>query len=652
MPLTKITLSPGINAQISQTSNPQGWYASNLIRWRYGQLEKIGGWHSLTATPCSGRVRFMHAYADLTGAEDLLLGTDGGLQIYVNNTLNDVSLARKTSLIPIGGIAATSGSNVFTVTDNANGAAVGDKVYISITQLVGGLIIYPQNVTVATASTNSWTFNYSQNATATNTSTTPAYVSQIGSSQTLIIISGNSYSVGDNFQVQYSVVFNQLGATVSAGTYKITQITSPNDIFTIDSGVVATVDSAVGYAYNSAGGTPITYPQQPPATPANWFVDNLGNFGIISYTSSSIYQWTPPVSATGFSSAAIISGAPTINAGTLVAMPQAQIIAFGSETIIGSGIQDPLLLRFSDAGNPNVWTATVSNQAGSYRLSRGSVIVGALQAPQSTLVWTDIDLWAMPYVGPPFIYSFTIIGSGCGLIAPHAAATIGPSTFWMGTRAFWMYAGAAVQTIPCSVWDIVYYDIDRANESKSFAGSISSFAEVFFFYPSKSGGTGECDSYVKYNVAESLWDYGKLVRSAWIDSNVIGPPLGADNSYLIQRHEEGYDNDLLPMSGVYTESGYAEISNGADMIFFDQFIPDMKWFGSNGSLNVTVFTKNYPGDQPTQYGPYSITSEGQFLSLRGRARYVALRYDWAATSGFSARLGVSSLRASPSGKRP
>ena len=592
----------------------------------------------------------MHAYADFTGAEDLLLGTDGGLQVYVNNTLNNVSLARKASVVAIGGIAATSGSNVFTVTDNANGADAGNTVYIFITQIVGGLVIYPQYVTVATTSTNSWTFNYSQNATASNTSTVPSYTSQVSSSQILVVVANNGLSLGDNFQVQYPVVWGAPGATLNAGNYPVTQIFN-SSVFTIDSGVVAT-SLQTGYEYDAAGDTPITYVQQPPATPANWFVDNFGNYGIISFTNSAIYQWVPPVSTSGFSSAAIISGAPTINAGTLVAMPQAQIIAFGSETIIGSGIQDPLLLRFSDAGNQTVWTATVSNQAGSYRLSRGSVIVGALQAPQSTLVWTDIDLWAMPYVGPPFVYSFTIIGSGCGLIAPHAAVTIGQSTFWMGSRAFWMYAGAAVQTIPCAVWDIVFGDIDRTNQSKSFAGSISAFSEVFFFYPSQSSGTGECDSYVKYNVSENLWDYGTLVRSAWIDSNVIGPPLGADNSYLIQRHEEGYDNNLLPMSGVYAESGYAEISNGADMIFFDQFIPDMKWFGSNGSINVTVFTKNYPGDKPTQYGPYSITPEGQFITLRGRARYVALRYDWAPTSGFSARLGVSSLRASPSGKRP
>ena len=83
------------------------------------------------------------------------------------------------------------------------------------------------------------------------------------------------------------------------------------------------------------------------------------------------------------------------------------------------------------------YTATVSNQAGSFRLSRGSRIMGTIQAPQTTLILTDTDLWLMNYIGPPLVYGFTIIGSGCGLAAPHAIGVLGRLTIWQGLKNFW-----------------------------------------------------------------------------------------------------------------------------------------------------------------------------------------------------------------------
>ena len=673
MPFTKIQLAPGINAQVSQTTNANGWYASNLVRWRYGQLEKIGGWHSLVATPAAGRIRFMHAYQDLQGNEDLGIGSDGGFQIYQGGVIYTTHPATVTAVSSTGGggsnsMTSTMGQASVTVTDTNYSPQNGSTVTFVISSVIGGIwMVGGTEVTVTgvDSGAHTWTFDLPSVAlTSDGGPYTPWFETPGFPGQTWSYVNfgkappNGTITNGGQFVVQQTVVGSDSNQQpiIVPGSYLVgvgeSGFSQTN--FSIQTNVTQGGTSGAPWegfeGYSSPqftlAYTANTYPTSPP----NWFIDNLGANMLFCYANGPLYVWQPPLANPVTTS--IVPTASQINAGMLTAMPQAQVICFGTETVIGSGIQDPLLIRFSDAGGYTDWTATVSNQAGSYRLSRGSVIVGATQAPQATLVFTDIDLWAMAYVGPPFVYSFTIIGSGCGLIAPHAMATLGPSTYWMGTRAFWMYSGAGVQNIPCSVWDIIFYDIDRANEAKSFCGSIASFNEVFFFYPSLSGGTGECDSYVKFNVSENLWDYGKLVRSAWIDANVIGPPLGADNNYVIQRQEEGYDNDTLPMSGVYVESGYAEISNGADMIFFDQFIPDFKWFGSNGSVNVTVYTKNYPGDQPTQYGPYSITSEGQFLTLRGRARYVAIRYDWAATLGFSARLGTTNLRASPSGKRP
>src|SRR5262249_47795469 len=126
----------------------------------------------------------------------------------------------------------------------------------------------------------------------------------------------------------------------------------------------------------------------------HWYLDNFGGAIITCLGGAGLYSFTPPVAVTGSQAVAVqIANGALIHAGALVAMPQAQIIAFGSESVINSGVQDPLILRWCDAGNFNNWTASATNQAGAFRLSKGSAIVGARQVPQTTLVWTDVDLW-------------------------------------------------------------------------------------------------------------------------------------------------------------------------------------------------------------------------------------------------------------------
>jgi hypothetical protein len=269
------------------------------------------------------------------------------------------------------------------------------------------------------------------------------------------------------------------------------------------------------------------------------------------------------------------------------------------------------------------------------------------------MILTDIDMWVMQYVGPPFIYSFNIMGSGCGLISPRAITIIHNVTYWMSQKQFFVFASGSVQPLPCAVWDVVFTDLDQANSSKCFAGSNSAFNEVWFFYPSASGATGECDSYVKYSINTGLWDYGKLDRTAWIDQTIFGPPIGADTSRVIQQHEIGYDANGAAMDGVYIESGFVDVgAGGSDILFIDQIIPDLKWFGTDGFVILTLYLQQYPGAATVMQGPFTVTPKTRFVSLRIRARLIAFKIAWGEVQGFSARLGAISYRESSMGRRP
>ena len=75
MPYAKYTFKPGINREGTDYSNEGGWFNGNLVRFRQGRPEKIGGWQKDTETSYLGTARALHGWVDTGGTKYLGLGT-------------------------------------------------------------------------------------------------------------------------------------------------------------------------------------------------------------------------------------------------------------------------------------------------------------------------------------------------------------------------------------------------------------------------------------------------------------------------------------------------------------------------------------------------------------------------------------------------
>jgi len=258
----------------------------------------------------------------------------------------------------------------------------------------------------------------------------------------------------------------------------------------------------------------------------------------------------------------------------------------------------------------------------------------------------------MQYIGPPYVYSFNEIASGCGLIGRKAAGSFNGVYYWMGYSQFFTLSANGVQSLPCSVWDFVFQNLDRGNTQKIRFAVNSLFNEVQWFFPSLSG-EGEVDSYVKYNVTLNVWDFGTLGRSAWVDQSVLGPPIGADPASLyLYQHETSNDADGAPMLSSF-QTGYYAISEGDVKSFVDWIWPDMKWGQYNqaqsATVQITFLVTDYPGDLPTTYGPYSVTQATEYFYTRFRGRLVAVKISSSDLGSFW-RIGAIRYRFSVDGK--
>jgi hypothetical protein len=224
----------------------------------------------------------------------------------------------------------------------------------------------------------------------------------------------------------------------------------------------------------------------------------------------------------------------------------------------------------------------------------------------------------------------------------------GPFVYWMGQDSFFVFDGANVQALRCTVWDFVYDNLDRNYTDAIFCAVNSYFNEVAWYFPT-IGSNGVVTSYVKFNMLDSVWDYGTLGRSAWIDQSIFGAPVGADYNMLLQQHEVANDLDGLPMDS-WAQSGEIEMGDGSMYLYLDRLLPDFLFNSPSDVAMLTVYVSNFLGDTPRVYGPYQVTSSSKYLVVHARGRYASLKVESNGLGSFW-RLGKTQAVVSPAGRR-
>ena len=627
MAVTKLIFNPGINKESTDLMDKGGWADGNLVRFRKGLPEKIGGWNKSTTENYEGTGRALTAWVALDGTRYLGLGTTFKYYITTGDVLNDVTPIRVTTGSNEISFSATNGSSTLTVTDNSHGAAANDFVTYSGCATLGGLItanVLNQEYQIVTVTgVNTYTIT----AKDTSGATVTANSSDSGNGQGTVI---GAYQI--NVGLDVYVQSTGWGAgTWGAGTFGSSSAISESGQLRL------------------------------------WSHDAFGEDLIINPRAGSVYYWDE---SSGTSARAVdittLSGAnlsPTKGLQTIVSDIDRHVIVLGADPIVGSarsGAIDPLLIAFSSQESITEWEPTSTNTAGSLRLSSGSQIIGGLRARQEILIWTDTALYSMQFVGAPFTFGVNLINENVGLISPNGFVNAPDAVYWMARDGFYTYTGS-VQRLECSVLNYVLDDFNSSQSFKVTAFTNKEFNEVGWFYPSSS--STEIDRYVAYNYLEGAWSIGELSRTAWLDDGIFQKPraTGKDSSVnYIYIHEDSNDADGLPMDNVFIESGDIDIDDGEKFGFVKKIIPDVKFIGNNsstGQINFVLKTRNFPGDTLTTNSTNNVTSSTQQNYVRARSRQMVFRAqsdDDAATgvrTGFKWRLGANRFEIRPDGKR-
>ena len=709
MPLTKLQFRPGIVRDQTAYTNEGGWRDGDLVRFRLGFPETIGGWQQYSPNTFDGSCRSLHNWVTLVGDNLLGVGTHKKFYIEEGTVFNDITPLRATAVLN-GPFSATAGSTTITVTDVNHGCVQGDFVTFSGATSLGGLVttsvlnqqyeisnivspdIYQFNVLIPANSSD--VGNGGATVTAeyqisigldtqvggtgwgagpwplpnTTTLTNP-FTTTNGSTTVTVAHNSHGLVTGDTVYFSGATSVGGVAAVYFTFTMSITFV-DPNT-YTVTVPFAATSGATGGgvvtaYTQRSNRGWGTGAAQTTVTTLRIWSQDNYGEDLVFAVRNGGIYYWDQN---TGLNSRGVTLDSlstdptcPTIATQVLVSDRDRHVVAFGADN--GDGIQDPMLVRWSSQEDPFTWTAQPDNTAGDLRLGNGSYIVRAVETKRAILVFTDNSIYSMQFVGPPYTFGIDQVASNVPIAGYNSVVAIDDAVFWMGKDSFNMFTGQVV-TMQCPIEEYIFEDLNMSQSDKIFACVNNAFNEVMWFYPSAN--SEDCDRYVTYNYVEQVWTYGTLGRTAWIDRGLRSYPMAANNAdHRLYNHELGYnDGSVNPAAPLlsYIESSPVDIAEGDQYMLVRRIIPDLniRTQGSQGTgktVDMTLKAQDYPGQNyaDTTVSPIvkiASTPIGQYTNqafVRLRGRSVVLRVGSAQTD-MGWRLGSPRIDIRPDGRR-
>ena len=713
MAFVPLKFKPGIVSDITPYSNEGGFVDCDKIRFRLGTPEKMGGWSKYSASTYEGTARRLHNWVALDGSDFLGIGTELKYYIEEGQTFTDITPIRNSTSAGDVTFGATNGSTTITVTDPAHGANENDFVVFSGAASLGGnitaAVLNKEYKIVNLVSSNAYEITASLAANGSDSgnggsSVVGVYQLNTGLNTT---VGGTGWGAGQWSGTTSSALSTTLNEALDNSETAVdvvdeTGMNTANDVILVGNELMlvsaTTDDNTMTVARGHSGTTATTHDNGslvrlatgnalatddfvgwgsaasitvPGAQIRLWSHDNFGEDLIINPRNGGLFYWDRSgglgaraieVTASGLSGTR--TSVPQICKQIIVSDSDRHIIAFGCDGLgttagatQGSGVQDPLLIRFSSQENPVDWFPTTTNTAGDLRLGGGSEFVQAVETKQEILVFTNKSLHSMKFIGPPFTFGIRELSKNITIMSPASAIAVDDSVYWMGVDTFYIYSGGATKQIPCSVKDKVFLDFNLEEKDKVHVGVNSEFSEIIWFYP--SGDVTEVNSYVTYNYAENIWYFGNLARQAWMDRGIRNLPVATGDQYLYN-HEVGYDDDGSAMTS-FVESAPMKFTQDEKFSFVNQIIPDVNFNGStsiNPSVDFTIKAQNYSGSGITQTSTGSAQRSStspvevytQKLDFRVRGRTFALRLE-STGLGTKYKLGTPQVNIKEDGRR-
>ena len=630
MPLQKILFKPGVNRENTRYTTEGGWYECDKIRFRQGNPEILGGWEPLSAGTFQGVCRSLWNWVTLGGNNLIGVGTNLKFYIVQGGVYYDVTPIR---LVTAAGDVTFVGDGTTTVTvsDTNHGCVTGDFVTFSgATGTYATTLNAQYQVTVLTANTYTITTPIVIAAGATGgASVVGTYQINVGPAIPVPLTGWGAGTWGSPPPAGGTIGTWGYGTTSTSSLRLWNQINYGQDlVYGPRTGAIyywsaANGVNTRGVLLNSLGGT-VSFTNASPTVVTSTVLYTEGAAlqfsgaslpsGVSAATTYYVFQVNGltfnlldaagnevNTSSSGTGVVSLIVDVPTVQNNMTVSDASRFLIAFGCNDY-GSSVLDPMLIRWSAQNDVYNWTPDPTNQAGFTRLSHGSEIITTVQTRQEIVVFTDVSVYSLQYLGPPYVWASQLLGDNISIMSPNSAVIASGVVYWMGVDKFYQYDGR-VNTLNCDLRRYVFGDLNQEQSLQVFSGTNEGFNEVWWFYCSAN--STAIDKYVIYNYVEKIWYYGTMSRTAWLDSGLQSYPIAANyttntlTGNLIN-HETGLNDNTTGTAvaiDAYISSSEFDIGDGHNFGFVWRVLPDLTFENAESTPTGTL-----PAVSMTLYG--------------------------------------------------
>ena len=643
---------------------------SDKVRIHLGKFQSMLGWKA-RVTGMVGACRGQYVWADNTGSPYCAMGTYAKLYVMAGVELSDITPQRASGLVPNNAFETEDGSSVITVTWPSHGFITGDTIYLTGVSTFNGVTI----------------------GGATGTLGADPFIVSSGSNQ--VIVTHTAHGLSDRDYVNFSGAVAINGVDPN-GTWRIQVLTVDSykvycstDASASGTGGGAAVDYRYYVAYivtvstadefsfsvapqvanatGSGGGATATYiaeinvgalhgalseagygtgpygmgpygsstmTSDAPILPRTWSLQQWGSYLIANPYGGGIYEWrlNPSIPA------AVVTNAPAQCLAVLVTNERF-LLACGCTNL--SGVFDPLLVRNSSDQDNTIWTPASTNNAGDFRLAVGSLVVSALNTQNGAVIWTDVALYAVNYLGLfEAIYAASLVGQSAGLMGPNAAVDLnGDVHFVTANLEFYRYSGGKPVPVLCPVKRWMSERMVAYQGYEVYAFVDARYLAVSWLFASNGGdpdsANQECSAYVRLDLREQAadpnagWSVGTFNRSSWVAASIFDYPLACSPEGTVYEQENGLgaqetvgSDDADPIER-YVTFAPIQIDPGDNLVSVNRIVLDAD-IDEPTELSMTLQARRWPNGPQTDKGPYLCDANTLYNRCRALGRQIGL----------------------------
>lgn len=300
---------------------------------------------------------------------------------------------------------------------------------------------------------------------------------------------------------------------------------------------------------------------------------------------------------------------------------EAEIFTILNEHIIALNTSNsPYEIRWSTAGNAEIWTPSTTNSAGflSLREARSPIMAG-VPLQEVIGIYTREGLFLLEYVGSPSLrFRTRHVINGIGALSKQAVVPVSRINYGVGIQGFWKTDGNTFAYIDePAVKDYFRSNLAAGQSSKVCAYHNEDETSVVWYFPT----TDEPDRGLVFNYSTNTWSILGYGRTTALERNAYSTPISGGATGLLYQDNSGND------AGAGAITSYAR-TKGLDFgeETYTKHITGLRINYIGSGLRARIGYKNSEADALT-WGSYKEITSGDLTPFResGKLIYIEVQ---------------------------